>query len=87
MDRYFRYWWLGVRQLICFGIAWALATLPLTIGGLVLRERIEAHDATGVAAVVCGILYAALLLPVLFAILSWPLPSAAPTAPDPRAPG
>ena len=78
MEWFFRYWWLGFRLLIHVGIAWVLAGLPITIGGLVFREAIQAQSTLGIALTVCGVIYGLVALPAVFAVLALPLPADTP---------
>jgi len=85
MDRFSRYWWLGARLLVYTVVAWLLATLPLTIGGAVLREM-SPDGPLRVALIAAGAVYAVIGLPAVFAVLALPLPADTPVRPRPAPP-
>jgi len=78
MDRFLRYWWLGVRLLIHFGIAAMVAQIPLFVGRWFFGEQIDARSSVGIALMVAGGIYALVVLPAVFAAVALPFPSDTP---------
>ncbi len=78
MDGYFRRWWLGARLLINIAIAWILACLPITLGGILFRNAIREQSTLGIALLTLGVLYGIIALPAVFATAVVPLPADTP---------
>ena len=77
MDRFWRYWWLGVRLLPHVVIAWFVAGLPIALGQWWFAGPVEAGTPLGVGLMAAGVVYAV----VAFPAVALPFPADTPTRP------